>query len=78
MNHLGNEDAIENFRKRYYNLHPLIFHRSVERAGSLVELFEILETIPSKYPIAWNDNIRSWVKETDITAQKKIKNIREK
>lgn len=70
------EESLINFRKRYSHLHPLIFHRSLERASSLIDLFDILENIPSKFPIVWNEEKRSWVKETDITAQKQIKNIR--
>lgn len=70
------EESLVNFRKRYSNLHPLIFHRSIERANSLMDLFDILENVPSKFPIAWDEEKRSWVKETDITAQKQIKSIR--
>lgn len=75
---LLDESCLANFQKRYSKLHPLIFHRSVERASSLMELFEILENIPSKFPIRWDEVTRSWVKETDITAQKQIKNIKGK
>lgn len=71
------ENYLANFKKRYENLHPLIFHRSVERASTLLELFDILEKIPS-FPIRWDESTRSWVKEADITAQKQIKNIKGK
>lgn len=70
------EEIIDNFKKRYPNLHPLVFHRSVERANSLIELFDVLENIPSKFPIVWDEEKRSWIKETDVMLQKQIKNIR--
>jgi hypothetical protein len=70
------EQQIDNFKKRYSHLHPLIFHRSVERANNLIELFEILEGVPSKPPIIWDETSRSWIKQTDIIAQKKLKNIK--
>ncbi len=70
------EESLINFQKRYSNLHPLIFHRSVERSNSLMDLFDILENIPSKFPIVWSEEKRSWIKESDIIAQKQIKNIR--
>jgi hypothetical protein len=73
---LFDETTIENFRKKYSSLHPLILHRSAERASSLMELFDLLENIPSNFPIVWDEKKRSWVKQLDITAQKQLKNIR--
>ena len=70
------KEITENFKKRYSHIHPLIFHRSLERSNSFVELFEILESVPSKFPISWDENKRSWVKNLDITSQKKLKSIR--
>ena len=73
---LTDEDCIDNFKKRYSHLHPLIFHRSIERAKNLMDLFEILEGVPSKCPIVWDESNRSWVKEPDIISQKKLKDIK--
>lgn len=54
-------DNIENLKKRYQHIHPLIFHRSVERAETLGELFDILEEIPESMPIVWSHDRRRWV-----------------
>lgn len=45
--------------ERYAKVPPLIFFRSVERARSAGELFDILDTIP-EYPIVWNELDRKW------------------
>lgn len=63
---LFDENAIEKLRVRYANLHPLIFHRSMERAKSLVELFDILETVPKNYPIVWCEKTNRWKEEKDL------------
>jgi len=55
-----NEKIVAKLKERY-NLHPLIFHRSVERAKTDVELFDTLESFPNKYPVVWNDKKRCWV-----------------
>jgi hypothetical protein len=72
------EEIASNFKKRYAHLHPLLVHRSVERAKSFVDLFEILEQVPKKYPVVWSEEKRSWVKEPDVMAKKQLKNIRKK
>ena len=46
-------ELIKKLKERYSNIHPLIFHRSVEHAKSNGELFDILDTIPEKFPIVW-------------------------
>jgi hypothetical protein len=60
------ENAIEKLRERYPNLHPLIFHRSIERAKSMVELFDILETVPKNFPIVWCEKNNRWKEEKDL------------
>jgi hypothetical protein len=52
-------------KDRHKSLHPLIFHRSLEKACSDVELFEILEYIPD-YPITWDQKKKSWVHVNDL------------
>jgi len=49
------------FKKRYTHLNPLLFSRSVERAKDAVELFDILDTIPTASPLAWNATERRWM-----------------
>ena len=58
-------EVISSFRKRYENLHPLIVHRSLEKAENSSELFDILENIPN-YPLFWDDSKRRWSKIMDF------------
>lgn len=60
------ENVLIGLRNRYPDVHPLIFHRSVEKAKSGGELFDILETIPVNYPIIWSEEWRQWVTTGDI------------
>jgi hypothetical protein len=57
-------------RERYSNLHPLLFQRSLEKASSNGELFDILEGIPSDYPIVWDDDTKSWIHTEDMLQSK--------
>ena len=41
--------------KQFSMIHPLILARSTEKAKSDGELFDILSTIPNKYPIYWSE-----------------------
>lgn len=66
-------EAIEGLKKRYPDVHPLIFHRSVERASSLGELFDILEDIPSnEMPILWDEESRRWQTTEDLCLSQKF------
>jgi hypothetical protein len=64
-------------KTRYPHLNPLVFHRSLEKARNPFDFFEILESIP-EVPFSWDEGDRRWVKEQDMIAQKKLKNIRKK
>jgi len=66
------DNVIEGLRKRYSKLHPLIFQRSREFAKNETHLFDILESIPEKYPIIWDDVLGLWVVCKDINFQKKF------
>ena len=59
-------------KKRYSHLHPLIFQRSLERASSAVELFDILETVPTEMPIVWDEDKRLWVHTDDLVQSKRV------
>lgn len=67
-----NQEIVESLKKRYDGMHPLIFKRSVEHAESDVELFDILDTVPKKFPIYWEDSERRWKRASDISFQKKF------
>lgn len=57
-------------QKRYESLHPILFRRSVEKATSDVELFDILESI-TEYPVTWDEDSRSWVKTDLLQSQRR-------
>ena len=59
-------EVIEALRKRNEHVHPLIFQRSVERAKSAGELFDILDKIPNRFPIIWSEKDRKWVYTRDL------------
>jgi len=59
------QKIVEKLRERYKDIHPLIFHRSLEHSKTEVELFDILESMPKNYPIVWSEDKFCWVK-TDL------------
>ncbi len=63
---LENQLEIEGLKKRYSHIHPLVFHRSLERSKNIMDLFDILEKIPKTYPFSWCENERCWKKEKDV------------
>ena len=66
------DDTVRKLQARYPRMHPLIFHRSVERARNAVELFDILDTFVDSYPLVWDNDSRNWVKIKDITLRGKF------
>jgi hypothetical protein len=59
------ENVVQALRDRYSHLHPLLVHRSIDRARSNGDLFDILDTIPDKYPIIWDEEKYRWVTADD-------------
>jgi hypothetical protein len=57
---------IDKLRERYPNVHPLLFHRSVEKARSNGELFDIMDTVPDQYPLVWSEKDYRWVVSQDL------------
>jgi hypothetical protein len=57
-----NEAVIEALKEKYSHLHPLIFHRSLERSKTEGELFDILDTCPNEYPLKWDERNFCWRK----------------
>lgn len=64
------EKVVASLRNRYSNIHPLIFHRSTERAKTNGDLFDILDTIPDSYPIIWDEKLYRWVTTEDLLQSK--------
>lgn len=60
------QKIVEKLQERYLGLHPLLFHRSCERAKSNGDLFDILETVPKSFPIVWSESDHCWKKTKDI------------
>lgn len=58
---------VESLKKRYSHIHPLIFHRSVERAKSGGDLFDILDSFEDRYPVVWGEKEGRWVVSDDVT-----------
>ena len=57
---------VEALKQRYNHMHPLIFQRSLDRAVSDGDLFDILDSFPNKYPVVWNNKERRWFVTTDL------------
>lgn len=60
------EIIVSKLRERHPEIHPIIFHRSVERAKSDGDLFDILDSFPQKYPIVWCESTHRWIHTNDI------------
>ena len=66
------EEVVKKLKVRYGHVHPLIFHRTIERAKSPGEAFDILETLPQDLPILWSAADRCWVNTDDITQAREM------
>ena len=54
------EKTLEVFSQRYSHIHLLLFWRSVEKAKTPGELFDILEGMPSDFPLIWDEDRHCW------------------
>lgn len=71
------EEIIAGLKKQFPNVHPLIFHRSLERSKTPGELFDILYSFPAEYPIIWNEESKQWITTKDLFQAKNLKNNEE-
>jgi len=53
-------DVQKALQERYEHIHPLLFLRSLERAKTNGELFDLLHGMPDEYPIMWDEESRAW------------------
>ena len=60
------DDLIKALKEKFKNIHPLIFHRSLERAKTNGELFDILDTFHNEYPAVWSEDLKRWVITKDL------------
>lgn len=58
--------VVVSIKERYNHLHPLILNRSLEKAETAVELFDILDSFPQLFPVIWNDKDRCWQTTDDL------------
>lgn len=66
------DEVQQSLKNRYPDLHPLLFHRSAERARTNGELFDLLEGMPTEFPVVWDARERRW-QHTDNLLQARIK-----
>jgi len=59
-------DVQKALRKRYEYVHPLLFLRSMERAKTDGELFDILYTMPDELPLVWSEEDHLWHVTEDL------------
>lgn len=78
MSFSPDESTLLNFKRKYGDVHPLVFQRSLEKAVSSLDLFEILESIPSSPPFSWDEASRSWRRDEDVMASDQMKSMLKK
>jgi hypothetical protein len=69
------QNIVAKLKEKYSHLHPLLFHRSVERARSNGDLFDILDTVPQDYPLVWNDKDNRWAVCHDLFLKKELNEL---
>jgi hypothetical protein len=60
------EELLKALKSKYASVHPLMFHRSKERSKTAGDLFDILDTMPTEFPIVWNEESKRWVSTKDL------------
>jgi hypothetical protein len=68
------DNFINSIRQKYKKIHPLIFHRSLEKSERGSDLFEILQTMP-RSPFYWDDSNKKWCRCLDFICKEKAKSI---
>lgn len=64
------QKVVQGLKERYSHIHPLLFQRSIERAKSNGDLFDILDTVPDRFPIVWDEPSSRWVTTDDLLQSK--------
>ena len=60
------EELLNSLKEKYAHIHPLLFQRSKERAKTGGELFDLLDTMPTQFPIAWHEENKRWETTKDL------------
>lgn len=66
------QNVVTKLKEKYSHLHPLLFARSVERARSNGDLFDIVDTVPKTFPVVWNEKEYRWQSVTDLYLIKEL------
>lgn len=67
------QEVVDGLKKKFADIHPMIFHRSLERAKTAGELFDILLDVPIEYPIIWDEESKRWSTTKDLFQSKTLK-----
>jgi len=67
------DEVQRSLKERYAHIPDLIFQRSLEKAETNGELFDILETFPKEYPVIWSEEERAWKHTTDLLQNEQYK-----
>jgi hypothetical protein len=67
------DQITDKLKERYEQLHPLLFHRSWEKAKSDGHLFDLLEGMPTEYPIIWCEQDHCWKHTKDLIQSQNLK-----
>ena len=65
-------ELLDKLKQRYDSLYPLIFYRSIQKAKTLSELFDLLESCPKALPIVWDDSENKWIHTNDLVLVSKF------
>lgn len=71
------QNVVKKLKEKYSHLHPLLFHRSVEKAKSNGDLFDIVDTVPDQYPVVWNERDNRWMTLPDLFLKKEFDELQQ-
>ena len=60
------EELLNGLKAKYASIHPLLFQRSKERVKTAGELFDLLDTMPTQFPITWSEENKRWMTTKDL------------
>jgi len=66
-------EIINSIKEQFPDIHPLLFHRTVERAENAAHLYTLLLEVPTEFPIIWNEERYVWEHDPDIFLSSRFK-----
>jgi hypothetical protein len=64
--------VVEKLIERYSHLHPLVRHRSLMKAKTVGELFDLFDSFPETMPVTWDETNRRWLRADLLQTRKFI------